>query len=337
MMHRRTALKALAGTAAAASVPGFAFAQGNKISMKLGISLAQSHPTVIGLQAACADILKQSNGQLAIDVFPNSQLGSDTDMISQVRSGAIEMMSTASGVFATLIPSAAVAVTPFVFADLPAAFRAMDGDLGAHIRAGFTKVNLVPLGKAWDHGFRHVTMSTKPINTVQDLQGVKLRVPATPVLQQTFKALGASPTTIGIGEAYTALQTKVVDGQENGLAIIEAQRFYEVQKYCSLTGHAWECFWIAANPRAWSAVPENLRQIASRAFEDARGEDAGSAMATLNASLQDSLSKRGLTFNTVNPQPFREALQKAGAYKEWKGKFGDETWALLEKYSGKLV
>lgn len=336
MMHRRTALKALASTAAAASVPGFALAQGNKISMKLGISLAQSHPTVIGLQAACADILKETNGQLAIEVFPNSQLGSDTDMISQVRSGAIEMMATASGVFATLIPSAAVAVTPFVFPDLQTAFRAMDGDLGAHIRAGFTKANLVPLGKAWDHGFRHITTSTKPINTVQDLQGIKLRVPATPVLQQTFKALGASPTTIGIGEVYTALQTKVVDGQENPLAIIEAQRFYEVQKYCSLTGHAWECFWIAANPRAWGAVPENLRQIAARAFET-HAVKTRAALATMTASLQESIAKRGLVFNTVNVQPFREALQKAGAYKEWKAKFGDETWALLEKYSGKLA
>jgi TRAP-type transport system periplasmic protein len=335
MMQRRTALKALASTAAAASVTGLAFAQ-DKISMKLGISLAQSHPTVVGLQAACADILKETNGQLAISVFPSSQLGSDTDMISQVRSGAIEMMSTAGGVFATLIPSAAVAVTPFVFADLPTAFRAMDGDLGAHVRAGFTKVNLVPVGKAWDHGFRQITMSTKPINSVQDLQGVKLRVPATPVLQQTFKALGASPTTIGIGEAYTALQTKVVDGQENSLAIIEAQRFYEVQKYCSLSNHSWECFWIAANPRAWNAVPENLRQIAVRQFE-AHAIKTRAEMAALNTTLQESLTKRGMVFNTVNPAPFREALQKAGAYKEWKSKFGDETWALVEKYSGKLA
>lgn len=336
MIHRRTALKALAGTAAALSVPGITFAQGNKISMRLGISLAQSHPTVIGMQAACADILKESNGQLAIEVFPNSQLGSDTDMISQVRSGAIEMMSTASGVFASLIPVAAVAVVPFAFADLQTAFRGMDGDLGNHIRDGFSKVNLVPIGKVWDHGFRHITTSVKPIVSVQDLLGMKLRVPATPVLQQTFKALGASPTTIGIGEVYTALQTKVVDGQENPLANIETFRFYEVQKFCSLTGHGWECFWITANQRAWNAVPENLRQIAMRSFET-HAVKTRIALAELTSSLQDSLTKRGLTFNNVNVQPFREALQKAGAYKEWKGKFGDETWALLEKYSGKLA
>jgi TRAP-type C4-dicarboxylate transport system substrate-binding protein len=223
-----------------------------------------------------------------------------------------------------------------VFPDLQTAFRAMDGDLGAHIHAGFTKVNLIAVGKAWDHGYRQITMSTKPITSVQDLQGVKLRVPATPVLQQTFKALGASPTTIGIAESYTALQTKVVDGQENSLAIIEAQRFYEVQKYCSLTNHAWECFWIAANPRAWNAVPENLRRVATRVFE-AQAVKTRATMDALNKTLQDDLTKRGLVFNNVSPLPFRDALQKAGAYKEWKGKFGEETWALLEKYSGKLA
>jgi tripartite ATP-independent transporter DctP family solute receptor len=335
MMQRRTALKAIAGSAAAAALPGLAFAQ-NKISMKLGISLAQSHPTVVGLQAACAEIGKQTNGLLNIEVFPNSQLGSDTDMISQVRSGAIDMVATASGVYATLVPTVAVAGIPFAFADHATAFRAMDGDLGAHMRAAFNKANLVTLGKAWDHGFRHITTSTKPIISAQDLQGVKLRVPATPVLQQTFKALGASPTTIGIGEVYTALQTKVVDGQENPLAIIDAFRFHEVQKFCSLTGHAWECFWITANPRSWGAIPDNLRQIAARAFEE-QSVKTRDVLASATASLQDSLTKRGLAFSTVNPQSFRDGLQKAGIYKEWKAKFGDETWALLEKYSGKLA
>lgn len=336
MMQRRTALKAVAGAAATATVPGIVLAQGKQISMKLGISLALAHPTVMGLQAACADILKETNGQLAIEVFANSQLGSDTDMISQVRSGALEMMSTAGGVFASLVPSAAVGVIPFVFADTTTAFRAMDGDLGVHLRSAFAKAGIPIVGKAWDHGFRQITMSTKPIKSVQDLQGVKLRVPATPVLQQTFKALGASPTTIGIAEAYTGLQTKVVDGQENSLAIIEAQRFYEVQKYCSLSNHSWECFWIAVNPRAWNTVPENLRQIATKAFET-HAVKTRAAMDALNKTLQESLTKRGLVFNNVNAQPFREALQKAGAYAEWKGKFGEETWTLLEKYSGKLA
>ncbi len=220
--------------------------------------------------------------------------------------------------------------------NLEAAFTAMDGDLGSHIRAEFAKVNLAPVGAVWDHGFRHITTGAKPIRSVQDLAGIKLRVPATPTLQAMFKAMGASPTTIGIGEVYTALQTKVVDGQENPLAIIEAFRFYEVQKYCALSGHAWEGFWVASNARAWNAIPEAQRQIASRVFA-AHAVRTRGVLATANTNLQADLTKRGLTFNSVNVQSFREALQKAGTYREFQAKFGNTAWSILEKYSGKLA
>jgi tripartite ATP-independent transporter DctP family solute receptor len=333
--NRRTALKALGSSAATLALSGLAVAQPAK-TYKLGISLAQTHPTVIGLQAACAEILKESNGQLAIEVFPNSQLGSDADMVSQVRSGAIDFVATAGGVWANLIPTAGISGTPFAFPNLQAAFTAMDGELGAHIRGEFAKVKLAPVGAVWDHGFRHITTSTKPINTVQDLTGIKLRVPATPTLQTMFKAMGAAPTTIGIGEVYTALQTKVVDGQENPLALIEAFRFYEVQKYCSLSGHAWEVFWIAGNQNSWNAIPEALRVVAARVFE-AHAIKTRAVLAAANTSLQADLTKRGLVFNTVNVQSFREALQKAGTYREFQAKFGSTAWNLLEKYSGKLA
>jgi TRAP-type C4-dicarboxylate transport system substrate-binding protein len=151
-----------------------------------------------------------------------------------------------------------------------------------------------------------------------------------------FKAMGAAPTTIGIGEVYTALQTKVVDGQENPFAIIEAFRFYEVQKYCSLSGHAWECFWLAGNQKSWNAIPEALRQIAQKVFA-AHAVKTRGVLAVANTSLQADLTKRGLTFNAVNVQSFREALQNAGTYREFQTKFGNTAWSFLEKYSGKLA
>lgn len=332
--NRRDVLKAIASVAALSSTT-LAFAQQTK-TYKLGISLAQSHPTVIGLQAACAEILAETKGQLAIEVFANSQLGSDADMVSQVRSGAIDFVATAGGVWANLIPVAGITGTPFAFPSLQTAFSAVDGELGAHVRGEFAKVNLAPVGAVWDHGFRHITTSTKPINTVKDLAGMKLRVPATPTLQTMFKAMGAAPTTIGIGEVYTALQTKVVDGQENPFAIIEAYRFYEVQKYCSLSGHAWECFWLAGNQKSWNAIPEALRQIAQKVFA-AHAVKTRGVLALANTSLQADLTKRGLTFNAVNVQSFREALQNAGTYREFQTKFGNTAWSLLEKYSGKLA
>lgn len=333
---RRAALKLLAGSGLAANLPGLAFAQNNKFSLKLAISLSQSHPTVIGLRAACAEILKETNGQLVVEVFPNGQLGSDSDTISQLRSGAIDLVCTTGAAWSTLIPAAAVPSAPFAFVDTQSAFAAMDGALGSHINSAFGKANLVQIGKTWDHGYRHVTTSTRPINTVQDLRGVKLRVPATAVLQMTFKALGASPTSVPLGEAYTALQTRVVDGQENPLAIIEAQRFYEVQKYCSLTGHSWDGVWIAANPRSWNTVPDSLRQVAIRIL-DGQAIATRAALASLSGSLRESLAQKGMAFNTVDVQPFREALKKAGTYKELQGKFGKEGWALLEKQVGVLA
>jgi TRAP-type transport system periplasmic protein len=332
--NRRAALKTIAGLLAITGAP-LALAQPAK-TYKLGISLALSHPTVIGLQAACAEILAETKGQLAIEVFPNSQLGSDADMVSQVRSGAIDFVATAGGVWANLIPVAGITGTPFAFASLQAAFAAVDGELGAHIRGEFAKVNLAPVGAVWDHGFRHITTAVKTINTVQDLAGLKLRVPATPTLQTMFKAMGAAPTTIGIGEVYTALQTKVVDGQENPFAIIEAFRFYEVQKHCALTGHAWECFWLLSNQRSWNAIPEALRSVAQRVFA-AQAVKTRGVLAAANTTLQADLTKRGMTFNNVNVQSFREALQKAGTYGEFQSKFGNTAWTLLEKYSGKLA
>jgi TRAP-type transport system periplasmic protein len=332
---RRTALKALAVSGAALSSASPIFAQATK-TYKLGISLAQSHPTVLGLQAACAEVLAETKGQLVIEVFANSQLGSDADMVSQVRSGAIDFVATAGGVWANLIPVAGITGTPFAFPNLQTAFASVDGDLGAHVRGEFSKVNLAPVGAVWDHGFRHITTSAKTINTVQDLAGMKLRVPATPTLQVMFKAMGAAPTTIGIADVYTALQTKVVDGQENPFAIIEAFRFYEVQKYCALTGHAWECFWLASNLRSWNAIPEATRQIAERIFA-AHAIRTRGVLATANTTLQADLTKRGLTFNAVNVQSFREALQKAGTYREFQSRFGNAAWTLLEKYSGKLA
>jgi TRAP-type transport system periplasmic protein len=332
--NRREAMKAIAGVAAISSTP-FAFAQPSK-TYKLGISLAQSHPTVIGLQAACAEVLAETKGQLAIEVFPNSQLGSDADMVSQVRSGAIDFVATSAGVWANLIPVAGITGTPFAFSSLQTAFAAVDGELGSHVRGEFAKVNLAPVGAVWDHGFRHITTAVKIINTVQDLAGLKLRVPATPTLQTMFKAMGAAPTTIGIGEVYTALQTKVVDGQENPFAIIEAFRFYEVQKHCALTGHAWECFWLLSNQRAWNAIPEASRTVAQRIFA-AQAIKTRGVLAAANTTLQADLTKRGMTFNNVNVQSFRESLQKAGTYTEFQSRFGNTAWALLEKYAGKLA
>jgi TRAP-type transport system periplasmic protein len=334
---RRDALKLVAGATATSLLPSAVLAQGaDKFNLKIAISIPESHPTVVALKAACEEILRQSNGRLTMEVYSNGQLGSDTDTVAQVRSGAIDFVCTANQIWGNLVPVASINVVAFAFPDYATVWKAMDGDLGAHIRSTFDKLNLVPVSNVFDHGFRHITNSLKPINAPIDLAGMKLRVPASPILTSLFKGLGASPTTIGFGELYLALQTKVVDGEENALPTIDAGKFYEVQKYCSYSAHAWDGFSLVGNKRNWTALPEDLRTLITLVMNDHVIKQRA-AHEELNGKLEAKLKSAGMEFNKVDIAPFRAALQKAGYYSEWQGKFGAEAWALLEKYTGKLA
>jgi TRAP-type C4-dicarboxylate transport system substrate-binding protein len=150
-----------------------------------------------------------------------------------------------------------------------------------------------------------------------------------------FKAFDAAPASINFSEVYSALQTKVVEGQENPLAIISTAKLYEVQKYCSLTNHMWDGFWFLANRRAWAALPADLQAMVAKHINTAAVNERAD-VAKLNAGLQQDLAAKGLAFNQPTVAPFREKLKSAGFYAEWKGKYGDQAWELLEKAVGKL-
>jgi TRAP-type C4-dicarboxylate transport system substrate-binding protein len=204
------------------------------------------------------------------------------------------------------------------------------------VRAAINKVNLHVFDKCLDNGYRNITSSTKPINTAADLKGFKIRVPVSPLWTSMFKALDAAPASINFAEVYSALQTKVVDGQENPLAVIDLAKLYEVQKYCSMTGHMWDGQWILANGKRWAGLPADVQALITKHVTDAvvrQRED----IRKLNENLEVQLKAKGLAFNTPDKASFRDALSKAGFYKEWRGKFGDEAMAKLEKYSGPLA
>jgi len=151
-----------------------------------------------------------------------------------------------------------------------------------------------------------------------------------------FKGLGAAPTSLQFSEVYTALQTKVVDAQENPLPIIQVAKLYEVQKYCSLTNHIWDGFWFIANQPSFERLPPDLRTIVSNAINDA-GVKQREDIAKFNATVQADLQSKGLAFNRPAPETFRTKLREAGFYDDWKKRFGNEAWALLEQASGKLA
>ena len=335
-INRRRFVQAIGGTAAlAAAGTRPAFGQTAEFQLKWANNIPVTHPSTLRAKEAAEKIKAETKGRVDIQVFPNNQLGGDTDMLSQVRSGAIDIFPLSGLILQTLVPLAGINGVAFAFKDYPTVWAAMDGDLGAFIREAIGKAGLFTFDKCLDNGYRQITSSTKPIVVPADLNGFKIRVPVSPLWTSLFKAFGASPASINFSEVYSALQTKVVEGQENPLSIIQIAKLYEVQKYCSMTGHMWDGQWVLANGKMWAGMPRDLQAIIARNINEAVVKQRDD-MAKLNDTVEADLKSKGLVFNYPDKVPFRAALTKAGFYEEWKGKFGADAWAKLEKYSGKL-
>jgi tripartite ATP-independent transporter DctP family solute receptor len=338
---RRALLRTLAaapalGALGALRFPTLAQAAEPEFVLKYGNNLPSSHPLNVRSQEAADHILEQTKGRVAIKIFPNNQLGGDTDMLSQVRSGGIEMFTPSALVASTLVPVAAINAVGFAFSDYRQVWRAMDGQLGALVRAALAKAGLQSFERMWDNGFRQISTGNRPITDAQSMKGIKIRVPVSTLSIDMFKGLGASPTSLQFSEVYTALQTHIVDAQENPLPIMQVAKLYEVQKYCSLTNHIWDGFWFVLNARAWARLPPDLQNIVAGAFNDAalkQREDVGK----LNEAAVAFLQGKGLAINRPAPDSFRTALRSAGFYQQWQGRFGTQSWGLLEQAVGKLA
>ncbi len=332
---RRTLIIGAGASVISAPFAG-AFGQKAQFNYKYANNLPVTHPMNMRAKEMTEAILKETNGRVKIEIFPNSQLGNDTDMLSQVRSGGVEFFTLSGLILQTLVPASGITGIGFAFPDYETVWSALDGDLGAYVRGQIGKANLVAMDKIWDNGFRQITSSSKPITTAEDLKGMKIRVPVSPLWTSMFKALDAAPASINFAEVYSALQTKVVEGQENPLAIIDTAKLYEVQKYCSMTNHMWDGFWFLANKKAWEKIPADVRAIVARNINEA-GMKERIDVFKLNGSLQNELATKGLAFNTPKTDSFREKLRSAGFYAEWKAKFGEQAWAILERSVGKLA
>lgn len=334
--RRRLLTAALAGSTA---LPLVAIrtrpANAAEFSYKYANNSPVSHPLTIRTTEAAARIKEKTGGKVEIQVFPNNQLGSDTDMLSQLRSGALEFFTLSGLILSTLVPVASINGVGFAFKDYSQVWPTMDGALGTLVRGEIAKRGLHAFSKMYDNGYREITSSTKPVRTPEDLSGFKIRVPASPLWTSMFKAFGASPTTINFNEVYTALQTKVVDGQENPLSLIDTAKLYEVQKYVAITNHMWDGFWMLANKRSFEAMPANLREIVEAEF-NASALDERADLARMNDTVAATLKGKGLQFVDTDAAAFRGTLKKAGFYEEWKGKFGAAAWGTLEKAVGSL-
>jgi TRAP-type transport system periplasmic protein len=335
---RRNLLRAGAGVGAASAL-GFNIlpqpAHAAEFNLKIGHGQTTEHPLDPRLKEAAEKIKAETGGRVEIQVSGNSALGSEAQMMAQVRSGALDMLCTSVLFLEGTLPAVSISGLAFAYKNNDEGWAAWDGEFGDYIRSGLEKQGILVFDKIFEHGFREMTTAVRPINEPGDLKGLKLRVPAWPILSSMCEQLGASPTTIGIKEVYSALQTHIADGQENPLASIELFKFYEVQKYCSMTNHIWDPFCMFASPKRLGVLPANLREIVVNNINSAALKQR-LEMRHLNETLRGKIAQSGIIFNDPDQELFRKKLSELGFYKYWKEKYDPVAWRILEKYCGTL-
>ena len=335
-LNKREFLKLACVPAFAGRGGSMARAQSPTIVLKCGHIMPAAHPTHVRALEAAEGIRKETRGRVDMQVFPNGQLGSDSDQLSQVRSGAIDFYSLSPLVLGSLVPTAQITGVAFAFPDYDHVWPALDGELGKWVRAEIGKTSLFAFENIWDNGFRQMTSYSKPIHSPDDLAGFKMRVAVSPIFTSTFKGLGASPVSVNFTEVYSALQTHVVDGMENSLALLNSAKIYEVQKHCAVTNHMWDGFWMLGNQKNFARLPVDVQQIVQRNMNAAAIKQRQD-LRVQNENLVGELTKKGMAFNNTRAADFRQRLRTSGFYRDWRARFGDQGWSVLEKYAGGLT
>ncbi|HMD01466.1 MAG TPA: TRAP transporter substrate-binding protein [Candidatus Baltobacteraceae bacterium] len=307
-------------------------ARAAQYQFKYGNDQSLSSPVTVRAIEMWKTIERETNGRLSVQTFPDSQLGGDTQMVAQLRSGALQFLTEAGAILGNVVPLAQMDGVAFAYKDETTAFAAMDGSLGAIIRDEIVQRGIHAFPNPWDNGFREIT-ANKPVRSAADLDGLKIRVPSSPLFVDLFRTLGATPTPINVSELYTSLQTHIVEAQENALININQSRLYEVQKTLNFSNHAWGCWWFLANLDMWNGLPPDIQQVVTRnvvKFAHLQRRD----FAALTSSLTDKLHRLGMTLYSCDIPSFKARLKPY--YAKWKGEFGAKAWTELERYSGPL-
>jgi tripartite ATP-independent transporter DctP family solute receptor len=299
---------------------------------RLGLNQPADSPTVRRITEMAEAIRTDSEGRLAIAVFPESRLGPDPQMFADLRAGTLEFF-IAGATLGDLAPTSALPLLPFAFTDSKAVFAALDGALGDQIRNELARHGIHAFRHALQNGFHHLTTSTRPIHTSADLAGVKIRSPGGAIARDFFDTFEAEAGYVPFNQMYGALRERVFDGQSDPLGVVLSLKLYEVQTYLSLTGHWWSGFTLLANADAWAALPRDLQDIAARNAEKFALLQRADIEA-VNATGAEKLARRGMTVNTADTGSFRAGL--GAFYGRWRDKAGPAAWRLLETHADGL-
>jgi len=287
---KRTFLSTL--LAAAVLATGALHAQAQDRTFKLGLQNPKGHPLEQGATKFAELVAAKSGGKIKVNVFAGGTLGGDQQTVSALQGGTVEITVLNSGILASQVKDFEVFDFPFMFANAKEADAVVDGPFGQKLHAKLADKGIVGLAY-WELGFRNLTNGRKAINAVDDIAGLKLRVIPNAINVDWVKALGANPTPMAFPEVYAGLESKAIDGQENPLSVILANKFFEVQKHLALTNHQYNPQSFIFSKKVW----DTLSAAEKKAIGDAAVE-AGRFQRQVNrdaaASQLDQLKKAGM-------------------------------------------
>ncbi len=306
MFKRRTLTSAL--MAATLLVTTSAFAQFAERTIKFTNGVNEDHPVGLGVKRMQEVLNAKTGGKIKINAFWGGSAGGDLPATQALRAGTQEMVCTSSSPLVGIVKELGAFDLPFLFANEKEADIVLDGPAGAYFNKKLEDAGLVNLAY-WENGFRNLTNSKRPVARAEDFDGVKVRVMQNNIFLDTFKTLGSNAVPMAFGEVFTALETKTIDGQENPFVTIETSKLNEVQKYLSVTRHAYTPFLVLYSKKLFDQLnPQEQAVLREAAMEGQKVQRA--ANRTLNEKSLSSLKTKGMVVNEVAPAEQLRMFQK---------------------------
>ncbi len=286
---KRLMLKTLV---AAVAVAAFGTAQAQDKTIKFATQNPKGHPIVLGMEKFAEIVTAKSGGKIKVNLFPGGTLGSDQANVSALQGGTLEMASMNSGIFASQVKEFALYDFPFLFGSEKEAEVIIDGPIGKRLHDKLQEKGIVGLAY-FELGFRNITNSRRPVNKVEDLEGLKLRVIPNPINVDWVRALGANPTPLPFPEVYGALEQKAIDGQENPVTVINANKLFEVQKHVVLSNHQYNPQSVVISKKFWDGLDANQKKILADAAQEAAKFQRQQARGQVSSALEN-MKKNGM-------------------------------------------
>lgn len=325
-MHSPTRLLIPIATALLACTA--AQAQFQDRTFKLSVPVPKEHPMSLGLVKVASCTAEKTGGKLKLNPYYDGVLGNDIAATQSVRTGTLDLVITSTAPLVGMVPSLGVFDLPFLFNNEQEADAVLDGKAGEWFDTKMPAVGLVNLAW-WENGFRHATNSKRPIQRLEDFDGIKFRVMQNNVFIDTFKTLGSNAVPMAFSEVYSALETKTVDGQENPFANIDNQKFYEVQKYLTLTKHAYSPLVLLLSKKTWDAMTPAEQGVMKACALLGRDEERRINREQSAATLA-KLKTKGMQVNEISPAEMQRIRERTRKVQEQHAKaIGDEAIALV--------